>query len=396
VTRKVCVVTGSRADFGLLRFVMEAIQQTHGLALQVVATGMHLSSEFGLTYREIEEAGFRIDCRVEMLLSGDTPTAVAKSIGLGVIGFGDALAQLAPDVLVVLGDRFEVFAAATAAMVARIPIAHLHGGETTEGAFDEAIRHAITKMAHLHFVAAEDYRRRVIQLGEHPDRVFVVGGLGVDSLRRLSLLEREALEDALGFKLGPRSLLVTYHPVTLEPHTSAAQMAELLAALDAQRDTHLIFTTSNADNEGRVLSDMVRRFVADRPHARAFTSLGQVRYLSCVRQVDAVVGNSSSGLTEVPSFRKPTVNIGQRQAGRLRAASVIDCPPERAAISAAIEQATSPAFQASLRAMRNPYGEGGASEAIAAALREARLDTVLKKSFWDLRFTRDALSETRG
>lgn len=384
MSRNICVVTGSRAEYGLLRWVMEGIRKTPGLELQIIATGMHLSPEFGLTFREIERDGFQINQKVEMLLSSDTPSGLAKSMGLGLIGFGDALQQLQPDLLLVLGDRFEIFSAVAAAMAARIPVAHLSGGETTEGAFDEAIRHSITKMSHLHFVAAEEYRKRVIQLGEHPDRVFLVGGLGVDSIRKLALLDRLALEDALEFKLGRKNLLVTFHPATLEGAASADQVAELLAALELLDDTHLIFTMPNADTGGRVLLDIIEDFVARHPNARAYTSLGQLRYLSCIQHVDGVVGNSSSGLAEAPSFGKGTVNIGDRQRGRLRAESVIDCAPDRYSIIAAMQQLYSPIFQAKLKTVRNPYGEGGASEKIVQVLRDYPLESVLKKSFHDL------------
>ncbi|HSI94514.1 MAG TPA: UDP-N-acetylglucosamine 2-epimerase [Methylophilaceae bacterium] len=382
--RKICVVTGTRADYGCLRWVMEGIKAADGLELQIIATGMHLSPEFGLTYREIEKDGFVIDRKVEMLLSSDTPTGISKSMGLGLMGFGEAFEQLKPDLVLVLGDRFEIFAAASAAMVARLPLAHLHGGETTEGAIDEAIRHSITKMSHLHFVAAEDYRRRVVQLGEAPDRVFLVGGLGIDNIQRLELLDRAALEASLDFKLGPKNLLVTFHPVTLEKSTAGAQMAELLAALEELEDTHLIFTMPNADTDGRILIDMVEQFVATHTNARAYTSLGQLRYLSCIRQMDGVVGNSSSGLAEVPSFRKGTINIGDRQRGRLKAGSVIDCAPERQSIAAALRTLYSPKFQAELETVRNPYGEGGASEKVVWVLQEYPLDTLLKKTFYDL------------
>jgi GDP/UDP-N,N'-diacetylbacillosamine 2-epimerase (hydrolysing) len=384
VSRKICVVSGTRAEYGLLRWVMEGIRDAPELELQVVATGTHLSSEFGLTYREIEQDGFVIDRKVEMLLSSDSPAGVAKSMGLGLIGFGDALQQLQPDLMLVLGDRFEIFSAVTAAMVARIPVAHVHGGESTEGAFDEAIRHSITKMSHLHFVAAPEYRNRVIQLGEHPDRVFLVGGLGIDSIKRLNLLERASLESALEFELGPRSLLVTFHPVTLENATASHQMAELLAALDRLEGTQLIFTMPNADPDGRVLFEMINEFVAEHDNARAFTSLGQLRYLSCVREVDGVIGNSSSGLTEVPSFGGGTINIGDRQRGRLKAESVIDCGPNRESITAAIQQLYTPAFQSILRTVRNPYDQGGASEKIVQGLRKHPLESVLKKVFYDL------------
>lgn len=384
MSRKICVVTGTRAEYGLLRWVMEGIRNTPRLELQVIATGMHLSPEFGLTYHEIEKDGFCIDRKVEMLLSSDTPTGLAKSMGLGLMGFGEALQQLQPDLMLVLGDRFEIFSAVAAAVVARIPVAHLHGGEATEGAFDEAIRHSITKMSHLHFVAAEEYRKRVIQLGEHPDRVFLVGGLGIDNIKKLTLLDRSALEASLGFKLGSRNLLVTFHPVTLENATSIKQMAELLAALETLEDTHLIFTMPNADTDGRVLIDMVEQFVADHANARAYTSLGQLRYLSCIQHVDGVVGNSSSGLAEVPSFRKGTINIGDRQRGRLKAESVIDCTADYAAIAAALEQLYSHEFQAKLKTVRNPYGEGGASSRVVETLKKVSLANVLKKRFFDL------------
>ncbi len=378
------MVSGSRAEYGLLRWIMEGIRETPGLDLQVIATGMHLSPEFGLTYREIEQDGFRIDRKVEMLVSSDTPTGAAASMGLGLIGFGDALRELRPNVTVVLGDRFEIFPAAAAAMVARIPIAHVHGGEASEGAFDEAIRHSITKMSHLHFVAAEEYRQRVIQLGEHPDRVFLVGGLGIDNIKKLTLLDRPALEASLGFELGAKSLLITFHPVTLESETSARQMSELLAALDTLADVRLIFTMPNADTDGRVLRDMLRQYVADHANARVFTSLGQLLYLSCLQHVDGVVGNSSSGLTEVPTFGKSTVNIGDRQRGRLKAASVMDCAPERRSITAALQRLYSPAFTATLAHVRNPYGEGGASEKVVEILRQYPLENILKKSFYDV------------
>lgn len=381
--RKICIVTGTRADYGCLRWVMEDIRNTPELELQVIATAMHLAPEFGLTYREIEQDGFAIDSKIEMLLSADTPTALAKSMGLGLIGVGEALQRLRPDLLLILGDRFEIFAAAAAATVARVPIAHAHGGETTEGAFDEAMRHSITKMSHLHFVAAEEYCRRVIQLGEDPARVFLVGGLGVDKIKKLDLLGREALEAALEFKLGDKNLLITFHPVTLEDATSAAQMNELLCALDELEDTHLIFTMPNADTGGRLLIGMIEQFVKSRSNSRAYASLGDLRYLSCIRHVDGVIGNSSSGLTEVPSFGKGTVNIGDRQRGRLRAASIIDCEPNQKAIGAALHRLFSPGFRDAVTATRNPYGEGGASQKIVQVLRDFPLQSILKKSFHD-------------
>jgi GDP/UDP-N,N'-diacetylbacillosamine 2-epimerase (hydrolysing) len=384
MTQKICVITGTRAEYGLLRWVMQGIQDDDDLTLQIIATGMHLSPEFGLTYREIEKDGFQIDRKVEMLTSSDTPVGIAKSMGLGLIGFADALNELKPDLIVVLGDRFEIFAAVSAALVARIPVAHLHGGETTEGAFDEALRHSITKMSHLHFVAVEPYRQRVIQLGEQPEHVFLVGGLGIDNIKRLQLLDRPALEASLDFKLGRKNLLITFHPVTLETSTATAQMTELLTALDALSDTHLIFTLPNADTDGRALIQMVHQFVAQHANARAYTSLGQVRYLSCIALVDGVVGNSSSGLAEVPSFKKGTVNVGDRQRGRLQAASIINCEPNRHSIAAALQHLYSPAFQASLKQVRNPYGDGGASAVVVDTIKHCALDGMLKKVFYDL------------
>lgn len=384
MSRKICVVTGTRAEYGLLRWVMDGIRETPGLELMIIATGMHLSPEFGLTYREIENDGFRIDRKVEMLLSSDTPAGLAKSMGLGLIGFGDALEQLKPDLTLVLGDRFEIFSAVAAALVARIPVAHLHGGEATEGLIDESIRHSITKMSHLHFVAAEEYRQRVIQLGENPERVFLVGGLGIDNINKLPLLDRAALEASIGFKFRPRNLLVTYHPVTLDTGTSRQQMEELLAALEGLNDTNIIFTMPNADTDGRILFKMIENFVAHHPNSRAYTSLGQTRYLSCIRQVDGVVGNSSSGLTEAPSFGKGTINIGDRQQGRLRAESVIDCKADRASISDALKRLFSPKFQSALKNTRNPYGKGGASKKVVEKLKNINLENIIKKSFFDL------------
>ena len=385
MSRKICVVTGTRAEFGLLKYLMHEIQNQDQLTLQVVATGMHLSPEFGSTYTEIEQAGFNIDCRVEMLLSADTKTAVTKSMGLGLIGFADAYERLQPDIVVVLGDRFEIFAAAAAALIAGIPIAHIHGGETTEGAFDEAIRHSITKMSHLHFVAADDYKRRVIQLGEQPARVFNVGGMGIDAIKRITLLNREELEQSMGFAFLKKNLLVTFHPVTLEAEASSnEQMEQLLVALAKLNDTGLIFTMPNADTGGRELGAMVHAFVKNHANACVFTSLGQLRYLSCLAQVDAVVGNSSSGLAEAPSFGIGTINIGDRQKGRLKADSVIDCVPSKEGISEALGQLHSPRFRQCVTTVSNPYGEGGASEAVVKVLMDYPLESILKKSFFDL------------
>lgn len=382
--RRICVVTGSRAEYGLLRWVMEGIRASVEMELQLAVTGMHLSAGFGSTYHAIEADGFRIDQRIDMQLESDAPAALSRALGVGTIGFGSALEDLAPDIVVVLGDRFEILAAAAAALLARIPVAHIHGGEASEGAYDEAIRHAVTKLSHLHFVAADEYRDRVVQLGESPDRVFVVGGLGVDSIRRLDLLGREELEASLGFPLGAKNLLVTFHPATLEAGAAAGQTAELLAALAALTDTRMIFTMPNADAESSEVWRMIDEFVRKHSNARAVASLGQLRYLSCVAHVDGVVGNSSSGLIEAPALRKGTVNVGDRQRGRLRAGSVIDCAAERSAISAAIARLYSPEFQRLLPDVRNPYGEGGASERVVEVLRTHPLEGILKKTFYDL------------
>ena len=393
MSRKICVVTGTRAEFGLLRLLMEDIHTELGIELQVIATGMHLSPEFGLTYREIEQAGFSIDAKIEMLLSADTASSITKSMGLGMIGFADVYARLAPDIVVILGDRFEMFSAAAAALIAGIPIAHIHGGETTEGAFDEAIRHSITKMSHLHFVAAEDYQRRVIQLGEHPERVFLVGGLGIDAIKHIKLLDREAVEASINFQLGPRNLLVTFHPVTLEGQSSGQQMAELLAALSELDDTHLIFTMPNADTGGRELAGMLDTFVATHPNARVYESLGQLRYLSCMKFVDGVIGNSSSGLAEAPSMGVGTIDIGNRQKGRLSASSVIHCESDRQNIRDALIKLYSPMFRSTLAETINPYGRGGASKKIVQVLANHCLNKLLKKSFFNRPILASCFSE---
>lgn len=385
MSRKICVVTGTRAEFGLLRWLMDAIESHSDLSLQVIATGMHLSPEFGSTYHEIEAAGFQIDARVEMLLSSDTNTSVTKSMGLGMIGFAEAYELLAPDILLVLGDRFEIFAATAAGIIAGIPIAHLHGGETTEGVFDEAIRHSITKMSHLHFVAAEEYRKRVIQLGEHPDRVFNVGGMGIDAIKRVKLLNKKKLERSLDLTFGGKNLLVTFHPVTIKSDfSSAAQMQELLAALAELDNTTLIFTMPNADTGGRELGGLIRKFVGKHPCAKVFTSLGQQVYFSCLAQVDGVVGNSSSGLLEAPTFNIGTVNIGDRQKGRLKAKSVIDCKPNSQSILLALKTLYSTDFQTKLATVTNPYDSGGNTETILKILVEYPLENILNKQFYNL------------
>jgi UDP-N-acetylglucosamine 2-epimerase (non-hydrolysing)/GDP/UDP-N,N'-diacetylbacillosamine 2-epimerase (hydrolysing) len=381
--RRICVVTGTRAEYGLLYWLMKEIQDDPDLELQIIATGMHLSPEFGSTYKTIEENGFVIDAKVEMLLSSDTPVGITKSIGLGVIGFADALERLKPDILVLLGDRYEILAAAQAALVARIPIAHLFGGDTTEGAFDEAIRHSITKMAHLHFVSNEISAARVRQLGENPSFVYNFGSTGIDQIKRLERLSRQDLETQTGFSFQKKNLLVTFHPATLEENSPEKQFRELLDALDLLGpDVGLIFTYPNADPAGRSLIPMIDSFVASHPQAMAFASLGQLRYLSVMAHVDAVVGNSSSGLYEAPSLKIPTVNIGDRQKGRLQASSVIHCLPDANLIGEAIQAA----FAMDCSAVVSPFGDGNSSQKIKDVLKMVPLgEALLKKHFFDLR-----------
>lgn len=380
--QKVCVVTGTRADYGLLYWLMKEIQQDQELDLQLIVTGMHLSPEFGITYKTIEEDGFTIDEKVEMLLSSDTAVGITKSIGLGVIGFADALVRLQPDIIVLLGDRYEILAAAQAALIARVPIAHIAGGDTTEGVYDEAIRHSITKMSHLHFVTNETAAKRVKQMGENPAHIYHVGSPGIDQIKRLKLLSRSQLEKELHFTLRQRNLLITFHPVTLDDQPSSKQFKELLAALDLLgADTGLIFTKPNADSNGRILIDMIDEYVAARSHAEAYTSLGQLKYLSTISHVDAVVGNSSSGIYEAPSFKKPTVNIGDRQKGRLQAASVINCQP----LKEEIYQSINRAFSLNCSKVINPYGDGNSSTRIVSRLKQMKnYKALLRKHFFEV------------
>ena len=382
---KICFITGSRAEYGLLYWLMKEVQASLKLEMQIIATGMHLSPEFGTTYNQIEREGFTINKKVEMLLSSDSVVGITKSMGVGLIGFSDALNDLKPDLIVVLGDRFEIFVGVTAAMIAKIPVAHLHGGETSEGAFDESIRHSITKMSHLHFTATEYYRNRVLQLGEQPDRVFNVGAIGIDNIRRLKLLSKSEFEKAIEFKLAKKNILVTFHPVTLENGTSSEQFKNLLNALVKLKDTNIIFTKANADTDGRVINKMIDDFVTNHLQiAKAFDSLGQLRYLSSMQFIDGVIGNSSSGLIEAPSFKIGTINIGDRQRGRIKATNVIDCLPTEVSISSALQKLFSKEFSESVKLTNSPYGEGGVAEKITRILETTTLDRILKKSFYDV------------
>jgi len=383
--RNICVVTGTRAEYGLLYWLIKSIKDDPKLELQIIATGMHLSHEFGLTYKEIENDGFHINCKIEMLLSADTPSAISKSTGMGLIGFADAYNELNPDIVVVLGDRFEILAASIAALYARIPIAHIHGGETTMGAFDESIRHSITKMAYWHFVAADEYEKRVVQLGEDPERVFNVGGLGVDAIRKARHFTKKELMSKTGIKFGNKNLLITYHPVTLEKQTSQKHFQLLLDVLSEMEDIYLIFTMPNADSDGRIIKKMIDEFVlSHKERSIAFTSMGHLNYLSTLQFVDGVVGNSSSGLTEAPTFKIGTVNIGDRQKGRLKAKSVIDCKPTKKSIQNAVDILYSKDFQEMLPSVNNPYGEGNATQKIIDVLIKTPIPEEPKKEFYDL------------
>lgn len=383
--RKICVVTGSRAEYGLLSRLMRLIKNDMELELQIIVTNMHLSPEFGLTYREIERDGFVINKRVEMLLSSDTANATVKSVGLATIGFADAYEDLQPDLLLVLGDRYEILAAVTAALFYKIPVAHLHGGEVTEGAYDDAIRHAVTKMSHLHFTSTPDYRRRVIQLGEVPDRVFHVGAIGIDNIRHSDLLSKEALEQELDFVFHSKTLLITYHPVTLDGEKVQEQFRNLLNALEKKDEIRLIFTLPNSDTGGRVIIPMIYDFVErHRERAVAFTSLGQLRYLSALQYVTAVAGNSSSGILEVPSFGKPTLNIGRRQQGRLKADSVVDCGTSEKEITEGLDMVLSDECIRRAVNTSNPYEKKDTAGEILNVLKTYPLSGIVRKTFYNL------------
>jgi len=386
MNRKICVITGSRAEYGLLRWVMQGIKDEPSLTLQIIATGMHLSAQFGNTYKEIEGDGFAIDRKVQMLTGSDTGIGIAKSMGNGMIGFADALNELQPDLIVVLGDRFEIFSAVSAALVARIPVAHIHGGELTEGNFDDALRHSITKMSHLHFVAAEEYQNRVIQLGESPDRVFNVGGLGVDNIARTKLISKDELERELQFKFQERNLIVTFHPVTLETDSGLQQLMEMLEALDSFPDIGLIFTMPNADTSSQLMASLIEKYVKSRDNAASYSSLGVVRYLSALACVDGVIGNSSSGLLEAPILKKGTINIGDRQRGRLTYPSVINCEGISLEISKSINTLYSDQFQESLICGIGSIGLTGSSDRIVELIKGTSIEKLVTKTFYDMHF----------
>ncbi|MDD4951020.1 MAG: UDP-N-acetylglucosamine 2-epimerase [Desulfovibrionaceae bacterium] len=383
--RRICFFTATRAEYGILRPLMEAVRQDPDLGLQILVSGTHLCPDFGLTYLEIEAHGFEISERVDMDLGSDSAEALCRADGLCLAGCGAALARLRPDIVVILGDRYEALAAALAATLCGLPLAHIHGGEASFGSADESFRHAITKLSHLHFTCAEAYRRRVVQLGEDPDRVFNVGALGVESIRRLKLLSRQELEADLGLDLAGRFALVTFHPPSLEPGRAEERFAELLEALDSVPDLGLVLTKANADPGGLAINRMIDEYAAANPgRAAAFASLGQLRYLSAMSRACVVVGNSSSGIVEAPSFRVPVVNVGDRQKGRLRAENVIDCGPSAAEIAAALDLALSEGFRRGLSGMSSPFEQQGTSARIRDALKAADLGSILKKGFHDL------------
>lgn len=383
--KKICILTATRAEYGLLKPIITKLMNVEDFEVHVVVTGAHLSPEFGLTYKEIENDGINIDKKIEILLSSDTPAAISKSMGLAMISFADYFERLQPDILVVLGDRYETLAVCCSAMNQRIPIAHLYGGETTEGAVDEAVRHAITKLSYLHFTSTEEYRNRVIQLGEHPNRVFCVGAIGIENILKDKKMSKKTLEETLNISLDKPYAMVTFHPVTLEDSDSEKQMKELLFACMKHREMNFIFTKANADASGRIINQMIDKFVEENDNAIAFASLGTKKYLSALKYCSMVIGNSSSGLIEAPSFGIPTINIGDRQKGRLQATSVINCLPKGEDIEKAIELALSDIFINKARTTINPYGDGNTSGKIVSNIKDFLLNNRinLKKKFYD-------------
>ena len=384
--RKICVVTGTRAEYGILFQLLKGLKKEKLFDLKLIVTGMHLSPEFGLTYKEIIKDGFKIDKKIEMIVSGDTPSDISKSVGIGFIGFSEAYKDIKPDLIIVLGDRYELLAASYTANIFGIPICHIHGGESTEGLIDEATRHSITKMSHLHMVANKVYFKRVEQLGEQKNRIFLVGGLGIDNIKKFKFLKKNILEKELGFKFGKKNLLVTFHPVTLEKNTTEVHFKNLLDALNSFSEIKVIFTKPNSDTYGRKIIYMIDEYVKNNPdRACSFVSLGQMRYLSTLKYIDGVVGNSSSGLLEVPTFKKGTINIGNRQKNRLKATSVIDCKPNKMEIINSIKKIYSKSFKERIRNTVNPYGNGGASNKVIKILKKINYENLLLKKFNDIK-----------
>lgn len=385
--KKIAVLTATRAEYGLLSPVIKALKQTSQYDVRVLVTGAHLSPEFGLTYREIEKDGIKIDKKVEILLSGDTPSAISKSMGLALIGFADYFADSQPDALLVLGDRYETIAVCLAAMNERIPIIHLYGGEITEGAVDESVRHAITKLSYLHLTSTDEYRKRVIQLGENPSRVFTVGAMGIYNALHQDFMTTVELSESIGFDLSSKYSVVTFHPVTLEDNSAEGQCKELLKAFDEFPEMKFLITKANADADGRVINELLMKYAENHDNVLVVDSLGMRRYLSALNGALMVIGNSSSGLIEAPSFHIPTVNIGDRQRGRLQAETVINCRPEAKEIVSAMNHAMNSNFQQKCRSAINPYGDGNAVEKIIQAINSMFAKGIdIKKKFYDVPF----------
>lgn len=386
--KKIIIMTATRAEYGLLKPIIEKYYKEPQIDIRVVVTGMHLSPEFGMTVREIERDGINIDRKIEILLSSDTPVAVSKSMGLAMISFAEYFDESKPDALMVLGDRYETLAVCVAAMNACIPIFHLYGGETTEGAIDEAVRHAITKMSHLHFTSTERYRSRVIQMGETPDRVFSVGAMGVENALHVELMKIDELEESLQCRLGEKYAVGTFHPVTLEKHTAEKQVQALIEAIDKRPDIIWLFTKANADSNGRIINEKLHEYANSHTNLYLFSSLGMRRYLSSLKYAEFVIGNSSSGLIEAPSFKIPTINIGERQKGRIQGETVLNCVPESYEIEHAIEVVMAPEFQEKVKYAVNPYGNGNTSDLIVNISKDFLINNKIqiKKKFYDLKF----------
>ena len=381
----ISILSATRAEYGLLKPIIKGLSAIDEFNVRIVVTGAHLSPEFGLTYREIEKDGFSIDEKIEILLSSDSPASISKSMGLALIGFADYFQRVNPFLLIVLGDRYETIAVALAAMNQRVPIVHLYGGETTEGAIDESIRHAITKLSYLHFTSTEENRKRVIQLGEHPERVYNVGAIGIENIKSENLLSKNELEQELGMSLTDKFALVTFHPVTLENNSSQTQIEALLDVCIKYSSIKFIFTKANADSEGRLINQLIGEYSKKYLNILLFASLGTVKYLSAMRYSLMVIGNSSSGLVEAPSFGIPTVNIGDRQKGRIQASSVINCEPNINSIQKAIEIALSEEFATIAKFTANPYGDGKTSKKIVEIIYDvvSKSEMNIKKSFYD-------------
>jgi len=382
--KKICIITSTRAEYGLLSRLMKEINENSQFELQIIASGTHLIKKYGATINEIKSDNFHINKKIDLKLISDSPVAVSKSMALGIEKISQAFHHLEPDLILILGDRFEILSSAIAAAFHKIPIAHIHGGELTEGALDDAFRHCITKLSHLHFVASEVYKKRVIQLGENPKFVFNVGGLGVDNIKKIRLMKRREVESYLRIKFYNKNLLITYHPETLSEKAPRKDMIELLAALNRLKDTRLIFTMPNADIGNLIIIDLIKKFCNKNKDACFFTSMGHVAYLSCMSQVDAVIGNSSSGILEAPSFKKATINIGQRQKGRLQANSIINVNPVAKDIYNSILSIYHINFQKKVAKTSSPYGNGGAVQKIMKILKKVNLKNIESKSFYDL------------